>query len=116
MPRPNSSTAPAPAPATASTTNATGDGKAPVQTFRHRNIKAAIWQNETQKDGLPFFNVTITRSYRDESGEWHDTQSFGYDDLTHVAKLMYDAHSFISAERAKLAEAARGGTARPSRS
>jgi len=78
-------------------------GNKPVHTVRHRNIKAAIWQNETDK-GV-FHNVTIARSYRDESGEWQDTSSFGYDDLMNVSALMYEAHAFISGLRAKEAAA-----------
>jgi len=71
----------------------------PVHEIRHRRVRATIWRNETAKG--PMYNVTISRSYRDEAGEWHDTGSFGYDELTIVAKLMYDAHSWITAVRAK---------------
>ncbi len=72
----------------------------PVHTIRHRSLKATVWRNET--DSGTMYNVTITRSYRDkETQEWHDTHSFGYDDLMNVAKLMYDAHSVISGLRAK---------------
>jgi len=72
----------------------------PVQTLRHRSLKATVWRNETENG--PMYNVTIVRSYRDkETEEWHDTHSFGYDDLMNVAKLMYDAHSAISSLRAK---------------
>ena len=70
----------------------------PVQTVRHRNIKATVWRNETDKG--PMYNVTITRAYRN-GDEWHDSHSFGYDDLMHVAKLMYDCHGVISGLRAK---------------
>ena len=70
----------------------------PVHTARHRNIKATVWCNQTEKG--PMYNVTLSRSWRDKEG-WHDSTSFGYDDLTHVAKLMYDCHSVISALRAQ---------------
>jgi hypothetical protein len=70
----------------------------PVHTVRHRNIKASIWRNETEKG--PMYKVSIIRSYR-EGNEWRDTSSFGYDDLMNVAKLMYDAHSIISELRAR---------------
>jgi hypothetical protein len=76
----------------------------PVHTVRHRNIKASIWCNQTEKG--PMYKVSVVRSYR-EGEAWHDTHSFGYDDLMHVAKLMYDAHSVISALRAKDAAARR---------
>ncbi len=84
-------------PAATSETAATANK--PVHTVRHRNIKAAIWKNQTANGTM--YNVTIGRSYQDESERWHDTQSFGFDDLLVVAKLMYDAHSYINAQRSK---------------
>jgi len=67
----------------------------PIRSVRHRALKAAIWQNPTDKGMM--YKVTITRSYRDtQSGKWRDTQSFGYDDLANIAALMYEAHSYIS--------------------
>ena len=74
----------------------------PVHTVRHRSIKATIWRNETEKGYM--YNVTVVRSFRDGEG-WRDSHSFSYDDLMNVAKLMYDAHSVISALRAKDAAA-----------
>jgi hypothetical protein len=70
----------------------------PVHAVRHRNLKASIWVNQTEKG--PMYNVTVTRSYREADG-WHDSTSFSYDDLMNVAKLMCDAHSYISSERAR---------------
>ena len=71
----------------------------PVHTVRHRSIKATIWKNETSNG--PMYNVTVVRSYREEGGEWKDSHSIGYDDLMNVAALMYEAHAYISALRAK---------------
>jgi len=82
-------------------------GNRPVHTLRHRRLKATIWRNETEKG--PMFNVTVVRSYRDGNGEWHDSQSIGYDDLMNVAALMYEAHGYISSLLAKESAAARAG-------
>jgi hypothetical protein len=71
---------------------------APIHTIRHRSIKASIWKNQTTKGSM--YDVRVTRSYKVDD-VWHDTSSFGFDDLLIVAKMMYDAHSFISACRAK---------------
>jgi hypothetical protein len=76
-------------------------GNLPVHTLRHRNIKAAIWRNDTDKG--PMYNVTIVRSFRDQSGEWKDSHSISYDDIMNV----YEAHAYISSLRATDAEAAR---------
>jgi len=73
----------------------------PVHTVRHRSLKASIWRNETATG--PMYKVLLVRSYQ-ENNEWHDTNSLGYDDLMNAAKLLYDAHSFITAERAKDAQ------------
>ncbi len=75
------------------------NNRKPVHTLRHRRLKATIWRNETERG--PIFNVTIIRSYKQKDGEWRDSHSIGYDDLMNVAALMYEAHAFISAARAK---------------
>jgi hypothetical protein len=74
--------------------DASGSRPRPVHTLRHRSIKAAIWRNQTEKGTM--FNVTLSRSYRDENENWQETHSFGYDDLANVAALMYEAHSYIA--------------------
>jgi hypothetical protein len=85
---PSKSTTPAPQANTAPA------AKPPVQSFRLGRIKAAVWENESG-DGQKFYTVTFTRSYRDEAKTWHDTDSYGRDDLPLVAKLADEAHTFI---------------------
>jgi hypothetical protein len=92
--------APAPQPK-----NAAGGPKAPVKTLRLGRIKAAIWENETDKQ--KFYNVTFARAYVDEAKNWHDSDSFGRDDLLLVAKLADQAHTFIF-EQGALARAGAG--------
>ena len=67
--------------------------KAPVKTLRLGRIKAAIWENAS--DRQTFYNVTFARGYMDEAKAWHDSDSFGRDDLLLVAKLADQAHTFI---------------------
>jgi hypothetical protein len=67
--------------------------KLPVKTFRLGRIKAAVWENET--DQKKFFNVTFARTYVDDAKNYHDTDSYGRDDLPLVAKLADQAHTFI---------------------
>ncbi len=67
--------------------------KLPVKTFRLGHIKAAIWENEC--DQKKFYNVTFARTYMDDAKAYHDTASFGRDDLPRVAKLADLAHTFI---------------------
>ena len=84
-------------------------GSVPIHTIRHRSIKASIWKNQTSKGAM--YDVKVVRSYQQDD-RWHDSYSFGYDDLLIVAKLMYDAHSFITAQRAKDNVAPRGAKRR----
>ncbi len=81
-------------------TNTTASSKLPVKTFRLGRIKAAVWENEA--DNKKFFNVTFARTYVDDAKQYHDTDSFGRDDLPLVAKLADHAHTFIFEQLAKL--------------
>ena len=73
-------------------------GKQPIHSIRHKRLRAAIWENPSES-GV-FHNVTVTRSYKDGE-EWRETQSFGYDDLPIVAKLLLDCHTFITQSRSE---------------
>ena len=51
----------------------------PVAEIRIGRVKATIWLNGTEEQ--PRHNVTFSRLYKDEAGEWKSTQSFGRNDL-----------------------------------
>jgi hypothetical protein len=78
----------------------TTSAKLPVKTFRLGRIKAAVWENEA--DQKKFYNVTFARTYVDDAKNYHDTDSFGRDDLPLVAKLADQAHTFIFDRLAEL--------------
>ena len=80
--------------------NAAASTKLPVKTFRLGRIKAAVWVNEA--DRKKFFNVTFARTYVDDAKNFHDTDSYGRDDLRLVAKLADQAHTFIFERLAEL--------------
>lgn len=81
---------PPPAPQSRSGSSA---GPAPVKTLRLGRIKAAIWENSA--DQRTFYNVTFARAYMDEEKKWHDSDSYGRDDLLLLSKLADQAHTFI---------------------
>lgn len=64
----------------------------PATAFRFGRIQAAVWERKTEAGS--FYSVTFRRSYQEE-GKWHDTDSFGRDDLLLVAKLADQAHTWI---------------------
>ena len=80
--------------------NAGNGPKLPVKTLRLGRIKATVWENEA--DQKKFFNVTFARTYMDDAKNFHDTDSFGRDDLPLVAKLADQAHTFIFERLAEL--------------
>ena len=53
--------------------------KRPATTLRCGNIKATIWQNVSEKGS--FFATTFSQPLKDRSGTWHNTTSFGLNDL-----------------------------------
>jgi len=71
----------------------------PVHTVRYGAVKAVVWENQTQHGTM--HNVTVSRSYRDEQGEWQESSSFGGDDLLPLAKALDAAHSWIHENRQK---------------
>src|SRR6266852_6191432 len=80
----------APAP---QTRNAPGPGPAPVKTLRLGRVKAAVWENSA--DQRTFYNVRFARTYLDDDKKFHDTDSFGRDDLLLLSKLADQAHTFV---------------------
>lgn len=72
---------------------APASGPAPVKTLRLGRIKAAVWENSA--DQRTFFNVTFARTYMDEEKKFHDSDSFGRDDLLLLSKIADQAHTFI---------------------
>ena len=66
----------------------------PVHVVRLRNIRAAIWQNDTEFGTR--HNVTVSRLYKDDEGQWRTSDSFGRDDLLLLAKVLDLAHTWIS--------------------
>ena len=79
--------------------NALAASNLPVKTFRLGRIKAAVWENEGEQK---FYSVTFARTYVDEANNYHDTDSFGRDDLPLVAKLADQAHTLIFERLAEL--------------
>ena len=67
--------------------------KKPIHEIRLGPIRAAIWANETSNGTR--HNVTFSRLYRDEQGNWGDSNSFGRDDLPLLWKVTDCAHTWI---------------------
>ncbi len=70
------------------------DRNRPVHVVRLKNIRAAVWANETEMGTR--YNITVSRLYKGEDQQWGTSESFGRDDLLLLAKVVDLAHSWIS--------------------
>lgn len=64
----------------------------PAHKIRYGALEATIWKNDGEKG--PWYSVTASRSYK-QGEEWKQTNSFGFDDLLPLVKLMDLAHTWI---------------------
>ncbi len=64
----------------------------PVADVRIGAIKAAIWAHPRDKGGVRC-SMKVSRSYVDDRGNWHDTDSFNTRDLLVLSKLVNEAHT-----------------------
>ena len=76
----------------------------PVDTVRLGNVKAAIWQNDTEAGAR--FNATFERLYRIDE-DWRSSDSFGRDDLLLLSKVANQTHTRIFKLLADLRSAGR---------
>jgi len=65
----------------------------PVHRIRIFRVEATIWQHQSENG--TWYNVTLSRRYKDANDEWKSTDSFSADDLLVVAKVADAAHSWI---------------------
>lgn len=66
----------------------------PAHEVRLGGIKAAIWANESEENGV-WYNVTVGRLYKDDGGQWKTADGLGRDDLLVAAKVLDRAHTWI---------------------
>ena len=64
--------------------------KTPAHKLRLGLITATIWDN----DG--FYSVDLSRSYKDQQGNWNNTTSYAASDLLNVAKCAERAEIWIA--------------------
>jgi len=64
----------------------------PANKFRDGGLTVTIWKNDSEKE--PWYSVNATRRYK-QGEEWKESDSFGFDDLLPLAKLLDQAHTWI---------------------
>ena len=70
----------------------------PVMEFAVGTVRAAIWENERQKDGQQFttHTVQIERRYSDTDGNWSSTNRFSRAELAAVQLVAAEAYKYLS--------------------
>jgi hypothetical protein len=71
----------------------------PANTLRCDNIKATIWQNVSEKG--PFFATIFSRPFKDQSGVWRNSTSFGLNDLEALVTVAREAKEWIATHTLK---------------
>ena len=69
------------------------NNKKPIRIKAGRGVVAKLWKNNNQNG--EWYNVTITRVYTDDEGEFHESDSFSRDDLLQVAYAAQKAFDHI---------------------
>lgn len=64
----------------------------PAHKIRIGVLQVTIWKNQSDKG--TWYTVIPSRSYKQDDA-WKETDSFGFDDLLAVAKLLDQAHTWI---------------------
>lgn len=65
----------------------------PIHSVRFGRVKASIWKNEGEHG--TFYSVTIAKTYRDENGDFQDTDSLNSGDLLNAAEALRVARHHI---------------------
>lgn len=72
----------------------------PVSEVRDGALKIAIFRNEPKQEGdRPRYSGKLTRSYRDASGAWHDTEYLSGTEFLRAARLMEKAYDAEMSQR-----------------
>jgi hypothetical protein len=70
-------------------------GRKPAHTIKAGAIRATIWEN---KGALgPFYAATLSRSYRNASGNWRQGASFGAHQLDDLMNAALEAKEWMAA-------------------
>lgn len=79
----------------------TNSNNQPVSEVRDGNLKIAIFRNDPKQEGdRPRYSGKLTRSYRDASGDWHDTEYLSGSEFLRAARLMEKAYDEEVSQRA----------------
>lgn len=94
MAKKNGGPAQAPAPAKP---EGSSDRQPPAHEVRLGKIRASIWANSHPAEGT-WYSVSLTRRYRDKTGNWQSASSLGRDDLLVAGEALRQAYCWVVAQ------------------
>lgn len=65
----------------------------PAIKFTDGTLSATIWKH-TDKNGRTYYPVNLTRRYKDDQGNWKDTDRYLGDELLRMARLAEKAYDY----------------------
>jgi hypothetical protein len=68
--------------------------KLPQRRFRIGNVTASVWKNTSDR-GVDFYSVTLQKSYKDDKGEWQNTESLNHSDIVCAMRVLEYAERYI---------------------
>jgi len=75
-------------------------GDKPVKEFRAGGVRASIWRDEVQGEGVDevreVFSVRVERRYKDSAGTWQSSNRFNRIDLADLELVALKAREFLS--------------------
>src|SRR5262245_50564071 len=87
-------TKPSRAPARTDQGDAHEGANRPVHEERMGRICGAVWAH-SDGNGKVWHNVTFSRIYKDQAGQWARSESFGKNDLPLLAKVADRVHDWL---------------------
>ncbi len=69
----------------------------PIDTIRDGSLKVTIWKNSGEKGD--YYTARLTRTWSDEHGEYHDSDTFSGSELMRIARLANIAYDEIAVHR-----------------
>ena len=75
----------------------------PVKSFSAGKIQVSIWRQEINKDGQTIVrhSVRIQKQYKDDKGEWQNTDYYFPEELAKLESLVRKAFDFILVKESK---------------
>jgi hypothetical protein len=64
----------------------------PAAKFRIGLVTATVWKNDA------FYSVNLSRSYKDDDGNWQETDGLGQSDLLNAVKVLERAEAYIAGQ------------------